>query len=430
MQSLHPYGCTASSLSLRPAHDPDRSTAVNDGAAHTNGASPLRVAFFHQSADLYGSDKVLLDLVRRTQRLGVAPLVVLPLHGPLTAELERSSIPVHIAPVCKIERASMSPKGMLGLIRSSTRSLDAIDRIIDASRVDLVHSNTLAVLGGALWARRHAIPHVWHVHEILLRPALARKGFPLMLRMLADTIVCNSEATRRWVTHQQRATAARTVTIWNGVEAPPDPGHAPAIRPPSHVPDGPPVVIGLVGRLNHWKGQELLLKAAERAAERGLGGFAVWFVGSAVEGQEQMRDSLLTRIEASPLRTRVRLMEFQRDIWPIWRSVDIACVPSTLPEPFGMVAIEAMSIGKPVIAAAHGGLLEIVQDGQNGLLFQPNDVEALANCLTRMVSDEQSRRQYGEAARETVRAKFSAETTARSMIQCYQRTIATARMRS
>jgi len=88
---------------------------------------------------------------------------------------------------------------------------------------------------------------------------------------------------------------------------------------------------------------------------------------------------------------------------------DLVVVPSREPEPFGRVAIEAMSFGVPVIAANHGGLSEIVEDGRSGYLFEPNSADSLAQALEKFLRSS-SRDQMSASARERQRECFSLES--------------------
>jgi glycosyltransferase involved in cell wall biosynthesis len=88
---------------------------------------------------------------------------------------------------------------------------------------------------------------------------------------------------------------------------------------------------------------------------------------------------------------------FTSDIWPVWTAADIALVPSIEPEPFGRVAIEAMACGLPVVAANHGGLTEIVQDGVTGYLVTPGSAQALADAVERLSKNESLRMDMGQA---------------------------------
>lgn len=366
------------------------------------------VLFVHQSAEMYGSDKVLLSLVDGLDRSRFRAIVLLPSDGPLRDELVALGIATHVVPIVKVSRASFSPKGLLQLPLQIRQSLKAISRLVRPEEVSVVHSNTLAVLSGALWARRYRIPHLWHVHEMIVHPRIARRLFPLFLRLWADRVVSNSIATEKLLLEVEPALNPRSETIWNGMEraAQPNPEAAAVFRQSIALQPGELLVV-LMGRINRWKGQNLLVDAAIRLRAEGVTGVRYLIVGSPPEGQEHFLDALCEKISVSGMGEVVTVMGFQTDIWPIWDAADIAVVPSTEPEPFGMVALEAMAAEKPVIAAGHGGLLDIVVDGETGLLFKPGDVGDFARCLAKLFNDPELRRDMGAAACHRYQKTFS-----------------------
>jgi glycosyltransferase involved in cell wall biosynthesis len=128
--------------------------------------------------------------------------------------------------------------------------------------------------------------------------------------------------------------------------------------------------------------------------------------------------------------------EFPRNViflnsWPheavmaAWQRCRIALVPSLVPEAFGIVAIEAMSIGRPVIASRTGGLPDIVVDGETGLLVPPGDPNALRQAIERLIADRDLRECMGRAGRRRV-AEFQASTVVPRIEQVYQALIAKA----
>lgn len=368
------------------------------------------IAFFHQSSDMYGSDKVLLYLAEGVLRLGGKPVVLVPNAGPLTCEFTLRNIEFHILPMLKITRARLSLKGLFGLLCELCIALPAYDRIFGSRHVDLVHSNTLAVLGGALWSRRRGIPHLWHVHEIIEHPRIAAYTFPLLLRIFADQVVCNSNATYHWLLGVQSGLKKKMRVIWNGV-------HGPRHMEQDCVeqiyrrfrPAGSQLAIGLVGRINRWKGHGLLLNAIELLHKRGVGNFSVVFMGSPPPGQENFEVELKQRIAQSPLRDHIVVEGFSSEIWPAYAALDIVCVPSTEPEPFGLVAVEAMAAEKPLVVSRFGGLIEIVVDGITGLTFNPGDATSLAAELEKLLTDAALRRRLGRAGKERFDSEFSVE---------------------
>ncbi|MEY4562525.1 MAG: hypothetical protein RLZZ618_1802 [Pseudomonadota bacterium] len=370
------------------------------------------VLFVHQSSELYGSDRVLLMLVIALKaRGGFHPVVVLPDTGPLHDELTRAGIETHVGSIAKISRAMFSVGGLLRLLRAVTQGLRDLDRIAAGRAIAVVHSNTVAVLTGAIWAWRRKVPHVWHVHEIILSPRLVSKALPRLVAALSDGVIANSRQTEAWLLQEVPSLRETCRVMFNGLPPVVTPAADAVQRFRSRVgaAEGE-VVITLVGRINRWKGQEVFVEAAGLLKASGrLGSAKLAIVGSPAPGLESLVPELQSRIDALGLREQMSFVSFDADIWPVWFGSDVAVVPSTEPEPFGMVAIEAMAAGLPVVAAGHGGLLDIVVPEATGLLVAPRDAEALAAALWRLLQDAPLRRRWGQAGLQRQAQQFSLE---------------------
>ena len=92
-----------------------------------------------------------------------------------------------------------------------------------------------------------------------------------------------------------------------------------------------------------------------------------------------------------------------------FRRATAVVVPSTWAEPFGLIAAEAGASGRPVVASRVGGLMEVVADGETGLLVRPGDIVGLADAMSRLIDDPISAQAYGRQARTRIRAYFSWE---------------------
>ncbi len=385
----------------------------------------ITILFIHQGAELYGSDKVLYNLVKGLDKSQFYPIVILPETGPLTHQLEREGIETHIAPVVKVSRKTYTLSGIISLPFEMVRSVKAIDRKINGRRIDIVHSNTLAVLAGAFWSKLRHVPHLWHVHEIIQSPFFASKVYPLLLRIFAQQVVCNSEATKKWVDGEQAVISDRTLVIWNGLEDrdPPSDDTVDFFRKEMEAsPDD--LIVTVVGRINRWKGHKLLIGAAGLLWEKGYRNIRYLFVGGVFQGQDHYQKELEKHISKSPVATQVTIMNFRDDIDVVWHASDIAVVPSTEPEPFGMVAIEAMMAAKPVIAANHGGLREIVVHQKTGLLFSPGDASALAEALIELIPNREKRQQMGLEGQRRQKQCFSVATQVGQLSLCYRKNVA------
>lgn len=381
----------------------------------------LRVLAFHASAELYGSDRALLELVRGLQSDVLRFVVGLPRHGPLVDALRACGATVELGPLTVCGRATLAPRGLFGAVRDFPRSIAWARELVRRHASHVVHTNTIVVPAGAFAARAEGVPHVTHVHEILERPRWLARGLAHFVGSFSDVVVANSEATRSNLLACAPELARHCRVIHNGIpEFPPRPGVADEVaarRALGLELDAQWIV--LVGRINALKGQALLLDAFERiAASRPRA--RVLFVGDAPPGQPRFVEALRARCTSSPFADRIVHLPFREDVDVALRAADLVAVPSTLPESFGLVAAEAMELERPVVAARHGGLREIVAHGETGILFAPGDADELARALAALLDEPHVARAFGRAGRVRRRERFTIERYCASFARTYE----------
>jgi glycosyltransferase involved in cell wall biosynthesis len=151
-------------------------------------------------------------------------------------------------------------------------------------------------------------------------------------------------------------------------------------------------VVIQVSRLEAWKGHLLHLQALAELRE--LENWTCWFVGGPQRPEEQQ---YLSRLEDAVLKLglgdRVRFLGQRSDVRKLLAAADIFCQPNQEPEPFGIVFVEALTAGKPVVTTALGGALEIV-DESCGMLTKPGDPKSLAAALRHLIESRELRRQF------------------------------------
>lgn len=378
------------------------------------------ILFIHQSADLYGSDRMLLALVTKLCRTEFYPIVLLPGEGPLLRELRAAGVECHVVPIARLARATLSVRGLINLPAQIAYSLKEINKVLKGRKVDLVHSNTLAVLSGAIWARLNRRSHVWHVHEIIVHPVLVRKIFTYLLYWLADRVICVSHAARNNLLLDSPRLDKKISVVWNGMERPRacDKAYINNYRAGLGLSERD-VLVALVGRINRLKGQRVLVEAAHFLWLQGIRNLRFLIVGSAVPSQEHFIERLQQDIAVCAARDVVVLKPFTEQVDEVWNACDIAVIPSTEPESFGLVALEAMAAGKPVVAANHGGLAEIVVDGETGVLVAPNDALALADAIRHLAEAPFEREQMGLAGKKRYEAEFTLDRFVNNVAAVY-----------
>ncbi len=384
--------------------------------------APYTILFVHSSDELYGADVVLYELTRRLHREKFRPLVVvptdLPYKGELSTALQESGVPVYRVNMGVLRRRYFNPLGAISLGARFLWGTQWLWRLIRRENVALVHSNTSAVLCGAYAAALANRPHVWHVHEIIERPYSVRRFLSHHFNHYTDWVVAISNAVRDQIRVDTEAVDSRLTVIPDAVDTekfnPAVSGQA-VRREWGITPDQ--LLFGVVGRVHYWKGQDVFIEAAaEVAAAVPKARFVV--VGDVVPGSEHFLEPLKTRVQELGLAERFIWAGYRQDTPEVMAALDALVLPSTLPEPFGMVLLEAMATGQPVIASAHGGPLEIIVAEETGLFFQPGSAPHLAQAMIRLAENPELRRQLGRGGKKRAEQQYSfaAHVTAFEML--------------
>jgi glycosyltransferase involved in cell wall biosynthesis len=373
--------------------------------------STVRLLFVEASVGgvLGGSLTGILHLVRHLDRARFAPEVVLYEDKPaVVAGLVAAGVPVHVLPGLPVPtpdgrrgvlgRALVRASDLVGVIGPRARALGALLRERRPALVYLANGVT-ANLDGVVAAARAGLPMICHEKGY-------RRVGPVE-RLAARRVDVCIGMTDDLVHHFQRLgmRPKRWVTIYDGIDCREfAPGGGAAVRAELGIPADAPVV-GIVGHLQEWKGQRLVVEAVARV-RHAHPELRCLVVGGVHRNGQQYADELRARIGQPDLAGHVTLTGERTDVAACLDAMDIAVRASIKPEPFGRVMIEAMALGRPVIAPREGGPLAIVVDGETGLLVTPRDVDALTTALGALVADPVRRRAMGRAARARVDAVF------------------------
>lgn len=383
---------------------------MNTGASQhsrvTGPQRPLRVLFVDTQTELCGTSHALLTTLENLERSEVEPVYVCltPAHTEMFPRVQALGIPAHHLPA-----------GRFRDLLTTARAIRGLRALIRRERIDVLLTNSGHPL---LFARPAALgtgrPCAWWVHAYVPRNGLGGEPIAVAERILgADALFGNSEYTAHLL-RQDFAGHPSIRVVRPGVDLSrflPDPKAGFRTRATLGIGAEEPVV-GMFGRLQRWKGQDVFLRAAAHIKRRGSAcRFLV--VGSSQFGIELSYAGQLRRqVEEEGLGGCVEFVGQRSDVNELMNACDIVVHASVEPEPWGLVVAEAMAAGRPVIASAAGGPVEMITSGENGLLVEPGQPEDLAAAIESLLRDPQRRQAMGEAARQRAVELFDAARAA------------------
>ncbi len=331
----------------------------------------MKVLFVDHSAELGGAELSLIQLVTGVQYF---TSVVLFEEGPFLQHLAKAGVSVEVMRGVGRPIPVRRESGWLAAMRSVPAVLVLSWALARRARgYDVIFANSqkafaVSAMAGLL-ARR---PVVWHLHDILTAAHFGRflRGFVVRLANLrARWVIVNSLATAA-AFESLGGNAARLSVVYQGI-------------------------------------QEAPFSAVFLYALAQVPGTIGVIVGEALFGEDAYAQALKLQVAALGIESRVRFLGFRTDVPALMSAMDVIVHSSVAPEPFGRVVVEGMMAGRPVVSAAAGGVLEIIEDGVTGFLYEPGNAEALADTISRVLAAPDEAAQVARAGQTHARQNFS-----------------------
>ena len=364
------------------------------------------ILFVHGAADIGGSERDLLLIVDRLRQAKRDPAVVCPAQGPLIEALREREVKTYSVPFPAWRKLFAYPK--------RRGAVEALRRVLLASRPDLVHVNDFWWMPQTLEAAKGLdLPILAYVRQEIEVRKVQRYNLDR-----AAIVVAMSRMLQRSI---EAAGVRHVRTVYSGLECReiPEGEGGQEVRRRFGIPEGAPV-IGTVANLFPRKGYDVVLSGLPRILES-VPKLHYVIVGS---GNPEHQAVLEGRVGQLGLADRVHFAGFQRSVYPYLAAMDLYVHPARL-EGFGIAVMEAMAMGKAVVASNTGGIPDIVVDGQNGVLVRPGDVAAFADSIMTLLGDDSRRVAMGQAARERIRRHFTIEAMMEQLNACYGEAVAT-----
>jgi len=377
----------------------------------------MKILFYNHTGQVSGAERMLLMILARLNQHLFDPLVICAEPGPLLSMATSLGVPVESVPGLEA-RFTWRVDRLLRYLKSFFLVIRELRRKVVRLKPDLIHANSIRaglVATAATLGMRTRV--VWHLHDLLPRHPLST-GVRVFAFLCARTrMIAVSRAVKENFGGAIHGVGygvgaglrKRTTVILNAIELEkfqPNQTASQQVRDELNLGDSRPV-IGIVGQLTPRKGQLELIRAfAQVLGESPRAVLLV--VGAPLFNRDHEYEQLL-RDTARELgiSEHVRLLGARNDVAAVMQALDLLVVNSSS-EPFGLVALEAMTCGTPVVAAACDGLAEIIEHGVDGWLVPPGDEQAMASAIVYLNRQPALRAQLAEQGKKHVASRFSA----------------------
>lgn len=385
----------------------------------------LRVLSVINALHFGGDESRLLALSKAIDRTRFEHLVLTLKRTDPALERERGACRPHFEaagiPVADLGEEPLAAESAHGSLRNVVRSVPRLTRtlkklaaFVRSHRIDVIdaHVGTANQLG-ALAGIMTGCPAIVTTYQLeQFRPLWLWNASEVAAFSMASAIVTDSEAVAREIL--RKLVRPRPVAVIpNGIEPPASTRTREEMRAEFNIPADPRVrVIGQVSALSRRKGHMVLLDAARRLTQQDA--YLHFLICGFPRPPFEYAQEVQERAAELGIAQRITFVSYPGPIGDVYKAIDLQ-VHAALAESLPNAIIEGMALGKPAVVTAIAGIPSMVADGQTGLVVPPNDADALADALLRLLKDPAVAERLGAAARERYLARYTDRRMAESL---------------
>lgn len=383
----------------------------------------LKVLYVNHTGMVSGAERVLLQILDHLDRSRVEPIVTCPPDTPLAQLVQDRGVMFASLPHVRA-RFTWNPLRLARYFRSYASSIREFRQSAALETADIIHANSVrAGLLATFAARGKGVPVIWHVHDTMkMHPISTVIRFVALLFSPLSVIAVSRSTETHFKGNLLRLAKKRVPSdvLYNAVET--DKFYADAAdrertRNALHLADRQ-FAFATIGQLTPRKGQLETIRAFHRVSQQ-QAEVRLLIVGTAIfEHDQQYFELLKTEVTKLGLQQKVLFLGQRSDVNAVLAASD-AVIVNSRQEPFGLVALEALAAGKPVVAASVDGIPELMKDGETGLLTPDGDEQALVNAMQRLMRDSALYEKLARLGHIHVATQFTCAVYMQKLQQCY-----------
>ena len=359
-----------------------------------------KILILHSSNDLYGASKIFIQTCDLLHNANYEIHVMLPSKGPLD-ELIDKNILINYHNLGVLRKKYLNPLGLFNRFIINIKAISFLSDYVKKNKINLVYTNTSTIISAAVAAKKNKIPSLFHVHEI----PISNKIYEIFIgkiinRYSSKVLTVSNSVKKHWLKYIDFKKIER---IYNGIIFSKTDS---IIRQERGQED---FVVTSVARIIPYKGHVYLIDIANELIKKSTK-FKFLIVGDTLPSYVSYEKSVKQKVKDLGLENQIKFLGFREDVSSILNQSNLFIHAAIAPDPLPTVLFESLYNDLPSVATNLGGAIEILDNGNNGLLIPHNDPKKAANLIYEYCSNNKLQKKHLENSKKNFKINFSSES--------------------
>ena len=366
-----------------------------------------KILILHSSNDLYGASKIFIQTCDLLHNANYEIHVMLPSKGPLD-ELIDKNILINYHNLGVLRKKYLNPLGLFNRFIINIKAISFLSDYVKKNKINLVYTNTSTIISAAVAAKKNKIPSLFHVHEI----PISNKIYEIFIgkiinRYSSKVLTVSNSVKKHWLKYIEVKKIER---IYNGIIFSKTDSLVERER------DQDDFVITSVARIIPNKGHGYLIDIANELIEKSKK-FKFLIVGDTLPSYSYYEKNLKQKVKKLGLENHIKFLGFREDVSSILKQSDLFIHPAIAPDPLPTVLFESLHNDLPTVATNLGGAIEILDNGNNGLLIPYNDPKKAADLINEYCANTKLQKKHLENSKKNFKINFSSESFSKNILK-------------
>ena len=368
-----------------------------------------KILILHSSNDLYGASKIFLQIIELLKSNGHQIHVVLPSKGPLDnmiSQIKGTHVSYYSLGV--LRKKYLNPLGLINRLVANVKAIKFLSKYIKDHSIDLVYTNTSTILCGGIAAKKNGVPSIFHIHEIPTGNKLYEFFSGKTINRYSSKVLTVSNSVKNhWLKNINENKIER---IYNGIVFEKIDSLNKIDR------DKDDIVITSVARLIPYKGHMYLIDIANELVKKSSK-FKFLIIGDTLPSYASYKKSIKQKVRDLGLENKIQFLGFRNDVSNIFKQSNLFIHTAISPDPLPTVLFESLYNDLPTVATRLGGAIEILDNGNHGLLIPYNDPKKAADLINEYCSNIKLQKKHLENSKKNFKINFSPESFNKNILK-------------